>query len=256
MSNRLYYKERVKGMEELDLKQLFKIFWNKRLHIITIVLIFLVIGSVYTFAFVKPKYQSYTTLLLVQTGASEENEGIASNKKITQSDLNLNQELVSTYSELVKTKNVLREVIRNLKLRINEEELKKNVTVSLVKDTELIKITVTSSNALDAKNIANEIAKIFSQRVSTWYQIDNINVVDEAEEATEPYNISHMKDIVIFMAIGLVIAIVYVLIVNLFDTTVKSSEEIEKELEVSVLVSVPEVKEVSNGLIYGKGGIY
>ena len=243
-------------MEELDLKQLFKVFWNKRLHVIVIMLIFLIIGSVYTFAFVKPKYKSYTTLLLAQNGAVSESEDSAVPKEITQSDLKLNQELISTYSELVKTKNVLREVIRNLKLRINEDELRKNVTVSLVDDTALIKITVTSDNAVDAKNIANEIARIFSERVALWYKIDNINIVDDAEEATAPYNISHIKDIAIFMVIGVVVGIIYVLISNMFDTTVKSSEEIEKELEISVLVSIPEIKEGSDGSIYGKGGIY
>ena len=238
-------------MEELDLKQLFKIFWNKRLHIIAIILLFLVIGSVYTFAFVKPKYKSYTTLVLAQTDVM-----VSENDKqqgITQSDLTLNQKLVSTYSELVKTKNVLREVISELKLNVEEEELKKNVTVKLVEDTELIQITVTNKNALDAKNIANKIAEIFSDRIKEIYKINNITIVDEAEEATEPYNINHIRDLAIFMAIGLVVAVIYVLLTNLLDSTVKSAEDIEKELEVSVLASIPMLKDEKS---LNKGGRY
>ena len=244
-------------MEELDLKQLFKIFWNKRLQIISIVLVFLIIGSIYSFAFVKPKYQSYTTLVLAQSDVmTKEGENIVqtSAQGITQSDLTLNQKLVSTYSELVKTKNVLREVIKKLKLDVEEEDLRKNVKVSLVEDTELIKITVTNKNALDAKNIANEIAKIFSERVAEIYNINNVYIVDEAEEATTPYNISHIKDILIFAAVGLVIAIIYVLLANLLDTTVKSAEDIEKELEVSVLASIPVLKDEK--IQNSKGGVY
>ena len=236
-------------MEELDLKQLFKIFWNKRLHIITIVLVFLIIGSIYSFAFVKPRYQAYTTLVLAQSNT----DGNSATQEITQSDLTLNQKLVSTYSELVKTKNVLREVIKELRLKVNEEELRKNVTVSLVKDTELIKITVTNKNALDAKNIANKTAEIFSDRVKDIYNIDNVYIVDEAEESSKPYNINHVKDLVIFMAIGLVVAVVYVLLANLLDTTVKSAEDIEKELEISVLASIPTIKDEKS---LSKGGIY
>ena len=245
-------------MEELDLKQLFKIFWNKRLHIITIVLVFMLIGTVYSYAFVKPKYQAYTTLLLAQSDIKKDTEKVpgAQNTQtqggITQSDLTLNQKLVSTYSELVKTKNVLREVIKNLRLTVSEDTLKKNVSVSLVKETELIKITVTNRNALDAKNIANEIAKIFSQRVSEIYNISNVYIVDEAEEPVAPYNISHARDIAIFAAIGLVVAIAYVLLANLFDTSVKSAEDIEKELDISVLASIPELKDGTPS----KGGIY
>ncbi len=238
-------------MEELDLKQLFKIFWNKRLQIIAIVLVFLIIGSIYSFAFVKPKYKSYTTLVLAQSGGVSNTDDA---QGITQSDLTLNQKLVSTYSELVKTKNVLREVIKELSLTIEEEELRKNVTVSLVEDTELIKITVTNENALDAKNIANKIAKIFSERVSEIYNISNVYIVDEAEEATGPYNINHIKDIAIFMIIGLVISVIYVLITNLLDTTVKSAEDIEKELGITVLASIPEIKDEKNPIY--KGGIY
>lgn len=238
-------------MEELDLKQLFKIFWNKRLHIIAIVLLFLVIGSVYSFAFVKPKYKAYTTLVLAQADVMvPENE---SQQGITQSELTLNQKLVPTYSELVKTKNVLREVIRELKLNVDEDELKKNVTVKLVEDTELIQITVTNKNALDAKNIANKIAEIFSDRIKDIYKINNITIVDEAEEPSAPYNINHIRDIAIFMAIGLVVAVIYVLLTNILDSTVKSAEDIEKELEVSVLASIPMLKDEKS---LNKGGRY
>ena len=238
-------------MEELDLKQLFKIFWNKRLHIITIVLLFLIIGTIYSFAFVKPKYKAYTTLVLAQSDVMVPEGDKA--QGITSTELTLNQKLVPTYRELVKTKNILREVIRELRLKVNEEELRKNVTVNLVEDTELIKITVTNKNALDAKNIANKIAEIFSDRVSEIYKINNITIVDEAEEPAEPYNINHIKDIAIFMVIGLVISIVYVLLANLLDTTVKSADDIEKELEVSVLASIPTIKDEKT---MSKGGIY
>lgn len=238
-------------MEELDLKQLFKIFWNKRLHIITIVLLFLIIGTIYSFAFVKPKYKAYTTLVLAQSDVMVPEGDKA--QGITSTELTLNQKLVPTYSELVKTKNILREVIRELRLKVNEEELRKNVTVNLVEDTELIKITVTNKNALDAKNIANKIAEIFSDRISEIYKINNITIVDEAEEPAEPYNINHIKDIAIFMVIGLVISIVYVLLANLLDTTVKSADDIEKELEVSVLASIPTIKDEKT---MSKGGIY
>ena len=236
-------------MEELDLKQLFKIFWNKRLHIISIMLVFLIIGSVYSFAFVKPKYKSYTTLVLAQA------DTVANNGEsgITQTEVTLNQKLVPTYSELIKTKNVLRQVIDELKLNIGEDELKKNVTVKSVKDTELIQITVTSKNPTDAKNIANKIAEIFSDKIKEIYNINNITIVDQAEESKNPCNINHVRDLAIFLAAGLVVAVIYVLLANLLDTTVKSAEDIEKELRVSVLVSIPEIKDDSK---MSKGGMY
>lgn len=237
-------------MEELDLKQLVNIFWNKRLHVISIVLIFLIIGTVYTFLFVTPKYKSYTSLVLARSESTKENETDTST--ITQTDITLNQKLVSTYSELVKSKNVLREVIKNLNINESEENLKDNITVSAVKDTELIQITVTNYYPDRASDIANEIAKVFTKKVGEIYNINNVYIVDEAERANTPYNINHIKDIAIFIAIGLIVSVVYVLISNLLDTTVKSAEDIEKELGVVSLASIPLLKDDTKKM---KGGI-
>lgn len=237
-------------MEELDLKQLVNIFWSKRLHVISIVLIFLIIGTVYTFLFVTPKYKSYTSLVLARSESTKENETDTST--ITQTDITLNQKLVSTYSELVKSKNVLREVIKNLNINESEENLKDNITVSAVKDTELIQITVTNYYPDRASDIANEIAKVFTKKVGEIYNINNVYIVDEAERANTPYNINHIKDIAIFIAIGLIVSVGFVLISNLLDTTVKSAEDIEKELGVVALASIPLLKDDTKKM---KGGI-
>lgn len=237
-------------MEELDLKQLVNIFWNKRLHVISIVLIFLIIGTVYTFLFVTPKYKSYTSLVLARSESTKENETDTST--ITQTDITLNQKLVSTYSELVKSKNVLREVIKNLNINESEENLKDNITVSAVKDTELIQITVTNYYPDRASDIANEIAKVFTKKVGEIYNINNVYIVDEAERANTPYNINHIKDIAIFIAIGLIVSVGYVVVSNLLDTTVKSAEDIEKELGVVAIASIPLLKDDTKKM---KGGI-
>ena len=221
-------------MEELDLKQLIGIFWNKKLEIILIVAIFIIIGVIYTIAFTTPMYSSSTTLVLASSSGNQ-----SSTNTITATDITVNSKLVSTYSELVKSKNVLREVLDNLNMDINEEELRNNVKVNSVKDTELIEITVTTKEASIAPKIANEIAKVFTDKVKEIYNIENVQVVDEAEVNNTPSNINHKKDVVIFAFIGMVIAIIYVLVANMLDTTVKTSEEVEKEFKLPVLASIP-----------------
>ncbi len=224
-------------MEELDLKELFNLFWNKKLQIILIVLIFIVLGVIYTVGFTTPMYTSSTTLLLAGT---EKQEGQAqTTNSITATDITINSNLVSTYSELVKSKNVLSQVISNLGIDINEDELRKNISVTAVKDTELIEIAVTTQNPEYAPRIANETAKVFIQKVAEFYNINNVHIVDEAEISQEPSNINHQKDIIIFAFIGLVVAVVYVLVANMLDTTIKTAEEIEKYFKVPVLASVP-----------------
>ncbi len=237
-------------MEELDLKQLVNIFLNKRLQIISIVLIFLIIGIIYTFMFITPKYKSYTSLVLAKS--DNVSEDAKDTSTITQTDITLNQKLVSTYSELIKSKNVLREVIKNLNINEDEENLKGNITVSAVKDTELIQITVTNYYPDRASDIANEIAKVFTKKVGEIYHINNVYIVDEAESSYIPYNINHVKDIIIFMVVGFVVSTSYVLVANLLDTTIKTAEDVEKQIDVTVLASIPVLKDDTRKM---KGGV-
>lgn len=225
-------------MEELDLKELFNIFWSKKVQIILIVLIFAVIGVIYTMGFVTPVYTSSTTLVLATS--NRDNQGTTNTtNSITTSDITLNSNLVSTYSVLVRSKDVLGQVISNLGIDISWEELRNNVTVSSVEDTEVLEISVTNLNPEYAADIANEIAKVFTDKVGEIYNINNVHVVDEAETPNEPSNINYQKNIVIFAFIGAVIAVLYVLIANMLDTTIKTADDIEKQFKLPVLASIP-----------------
>lgn len=224
-------------MEEIDLKELFEILWHKKVQIILIILIFMVIGVIYSVGFVTPMYSSSTTLVLAGTASSTEEQ---STNTITTADLTINSKLVATYSKLVKSKNILGQVISNLGINVNEEQLRQNVQVTSVEDTELIEITVSNENAEYAAKIANEIASVFEEKIAKEiYNINNVHIVDEATVSTEPSNVNHVKDIVIFAFIGAVVAVTYVLIANMLDTTVKTQEDIEKGIKIPVLASIP-----------------
>ena len=218
-------------MEELDLKELFELFMSKIFQIILIVVITVGIGIVYTLGFVNPKYSAKTTLVLATAGESD--------KSITTTDVNLNSKLVSTYSEIVKSDSVIGLVIDNLKLDMQPKTLKSAVSVSAVEDADIIRITVTTEDADESTRIANEIATVFSDKVKEIYKIDNINILDQATPNYTPSNINHTKDVAIFAFGGIVIAVGYVLIMNMLDTTVKSAEDIEKGMGLPVLVSIP-----------------
>ena len=229
-------------MEELDLKELFELFWSKKFTIIITVLLFAVIGFIYSLGFVTPRYKSSTTLVLTKTESSseEKKDPLAdTTDSITTTDITINSKLVATYSELIKSKAVIREVLSNLGIKdLGEEDVRKNVTVSSLKDTEVIEITVANENATYAAKIANGIADVFTKKVDEIYNIKNVHIVDKAEIAEGPYNINHKKDIAIFALIGLVVAAGYILLANMLDTTVKTTDDIEKNLELPVLASI------------------
>ena len=55
--------------EEIDLKNIFSMFWERRIGIIIIFLVCLVVGYVYTTFFVTPLYQATSTAILTSNSA-------------------------------------------------------------------------------------------------------------------------------------------------------------------------------------------
>ena len=225
-------------MEELDLKELFLIFWNRKLEILLIIVISLIAGIIYSYFYLQPVYKASTALILVQSSATVDEEGQTS---ITQTDLTLNSKLVSTYSEIMKRKSVLSKVVSNLGMpESSMASIKQNVSIKALSDTEIIEITAKNQDPEKAALIANEIAKVFSEKIVEIYNISNIYILDRAEAETNPCNINHSKDLVIFAFIGIVISIVVCLISNMLDTTIKTEEDVEKTTGLLVLTSIPD----------------
>lgn len=221
--------------EEIDLKSILKMLWDRKIGIIVIFLVCLVAGYLYTTFFVTPVYQATSTAILT-TNTNNEEPGQTS---VTQSEVTLNNSLLSTYREIATSDSVLSKVINNLGLNISNTALKGQITVTSATNSQVIQITVENANAELAVRIANEIRQVFTDRVAELYDMQNIKPLDDAKIPTSPSNINHMRDLIIFAGIGIVLAVVYVFIANLLDNTVKSSNDIEKATGLNVIAEIP-----------------
>lgn len=225
-------------MEEINLKDLFGYFISK-IFIVIISCALLILGSVIYSEFIKkPMYSSYTTIVLTR---SDDNEN---DSTITQNDIALNQKLVSTYREIIKSRRVLGKVIENLSLDTTVDELGKYVSVTNEEDTELIRISVNYTNRDDAANIANEIARVFGNEIMDIYNIKNVSVIDVAIASKDPYNMNTLKDVIIAALIGVVFGFGVVFVMFYFDTTIKNPDEIQEKIGLPLLGVVPKVDSI------------
>lgn len=133
----------------------------------------------------------------------------------------------------------MQKVIDTEGLDYTVNELSEKVTVTSVQDTELIKISVSDRNSVTAMKIANDIVPVFSEEVKRIYKIDNVSVLDEAVEASKPYNINYVKENLIYILVGFVLASAIIFVIYYFDTTIKSSEIVEDKLGLTVIGIVP-----------------
>lgn len=161
------------------------------------------------------------------------------NSTITSNDITINSKLISTYTELIKSDNVLRDVIHNLGIEKSIDTLRNNISVYSVTGTELIGITVRNQDKEASSMIANEISKVFTEKVKELYNIDNVHILNQAEIPDKPSNMNHSKDILLFTFFGVLVSTIYVFILNMTDTTIKTSENIEEEFELPILATIP-----------------
>ncbi len=227
-------------MEEINLKELFDYFIDKIKYIIIATLVCCLIGGIYTKFLTIPMYKSSTTVIL---GSNQEGTGI------TQSDISINNNLVSTYAEIIKSRRVLEQVQKELNESYTYKELASEISVSSINNTQIIKITVSDNNALNAKIIANLVAKVFTVEVPELYNLDNVHILDVAIEEDEPYNINVAKSSIIGGVLGLVLSSGIFFVIYYFDRTAKSVEQVEEVLQMPILGSVEETRNLKEELV-------
>ena len=210
-------------MEQIDLAEFFRYYLSKIIIVVIGIGLLVVAGNIYSLIARSPLYESNTTIVL----ASESKDSAT----YTQNDLQL--------SQIIKSRKVMQKVIDTEGLDYTVNELSENVTVTSVQDTELIKISVSDRNSATAMKIANDIVPVFSEEVKRIYKIDNVSVVDEAVEASKPYNINYVKENLIYILVGFVLASAIIFVIYYFDTTIKSSEIVEDKLGLTVIGIVP-----------------
>jgi len=223
-------------MEEVDLKELLLYFYKRIVIIVGIIFLCVLVGFVYTMFIKIPVYEGKTTLLMINKNLDSSGSG-----SVTQSDISLNQKLVATYTQIVKSRKVLNQVINNLNLKCTYSQLYSRVSVSNISDTEIIKIIVSDSNPEKAAVIANTVASVFSNEISNIYHLENVTIIDSAEPAKSPYNINLFKTLCICFIGGIAISFMLLFILYYFDTSIKSQEEVEQRLEIAVIGNVPQV---------------
>ncbi len=220
-------------MDEINLKELFRYILAKCYIVLLVLVAVFSVGVLYSVYLKTPMYKSSTKAVLTFEKDSK--------STITTNDVTLSNNLVKTYAEIAKSKNVLDKVANNLKLEGGAEALSSKVTVSPAANTQLITITVADSDAERAQKIANEIAKVFKSEIINIYKIDNVQIVDKADLASSAYNINVASSAFKYFVAGLAMGIGVVLVMFYLDNTIKSSQVVEDKVGLVVLGVVPEM---------------
>lgn len=205
------------------------------------IIIFIFLGGAAGFTWTKvqqtisPVYQS-SGIIMVSTETS-------SSQTPAQADYTLANNLTNTVVAFIKTNAVLDNV------KAVQPDFKSNkLTVTNTTGNLMITVKYSSKDPKESKVMVDtvmECAVTEANRLRTednkpvYHMLnDNLNIVDTAKEGKQ---ISHtVRNLALGLGAGVVAAFLYVFIREMLDNTFKSSEEIERSLNIPVLAGIPD----------------
>lgn len=171
---------------------------------------------------------------------------------LTSSDLQASQALVETYARILTSRSVLVSAAEQADIEYGYEELKKMADTNIVGDTEVISMEVTTEDPEESLKLALAIEEIASEKVAAIVEGSSMKTIDEPILADKPYGPGFGKNLILGILTGTVLAVIGVLFVEVMDDRVKSEEELEERLGITILGTIPDLESASHHS-YGYG---
>lgn len=215
---------------EIDLVELLGVILHNLWIIIVSGVIVAAVALLVSYFIITPKYESVTKIYVISKTNAD---------TMTYSDLQAGSTLTKDYKELVKSRPVLEEVLAETGIDVELKNLEEQITVEVPQDTRIVSITVEDKDPYEARIIADSVRIAASKHIQEVMDTEAVNVVEEASLPIEKSSPSILKNTAIGYAVGLFLAIAIVIINYIMDDTIKTPDDVEKFLGVSVLGSIP-----------------
>mgnify|MGYP000994336654 CR=1 FL=1 len=224
--------------EGITLQELLKIVWNNIILIMLVTLWVTVIGIIYTFVIVAPKYTAQTAVM-VQVDWSQ-------SQMTEQSAISVANALMTTYKDFVISELILDSVIADVEglAGVSPSQLKKMITISSTTGAYMIYIAVEHPSPELAQEIADQIVEnsisIADDEEQGFLFLQNkLKLVYPAKLPILPSSPNKALNVVISGLIGGIISLGIVFLKELFNNKFLTKEDLEKFLNLRVVATVP-----------------
>ncbi|WP_308638428.1 YveK family protein [Paenibacillus silvisoli] len=222
----------------MELKDLMKIIRKRLLLISVIVIAACALTGVKTFLYTDPVYQATAKLIVSQ---SFEVDGT---RTIDWNVIQSNIKLISSYKEIMNSSAILNKVIVQYpELHATPGEISSALQVSSASDSQVMNIEVKSTSVERAVNIVNAVATVFKNEIPSIMKVDNVTILTEAnaDASAAPINKSPIFYIILSFIVSLMLAIGLVFLLDYFDDTIKSEDDVLKSLDLPMLSHITRI---------------
>ncbi|HEW7542098.1 TPA: capsular biosynthesis protein CpsC [Streptococcus pneumoniae] len=218
---------------EIDVFQLFKTLWQRKLMILLVALVTSAGAFAYSTFIVKPEYTSTTRIYVVNRNQGDK-------PGLTNQDLQAGTYLVKDYREIILSQDALEKVATNLKLDMPAKTLASKVQVAVPADTRIVSISVKDKQPEEASRIANSLREVAAEKIVAVTRVSDVTTLEEARPATTPSSPNVRRNSLFGFLGGAVVTVIAVLLIELLDTRVKRPKDVEDVLKIPLLGLVPD----------------
>ena len=222
----------VREMEEIDLLELFRAILKHIKLIIVLCILFGLGGFFGTKLLIAPTYTASTSIYLTPQ--------INESGSLDYSSQMANGLLVTNVVNLLTQNNIMSEVAKDVGLE-NSDSVKKVLDITNESNTQIIKISATTTDPKLSKDIANSTVSTFINRMQKNLNVRNIEVVDKAKLSYVPSGPNVKKNTMLATIVGFVLGCGYAVLKFLLDNRLRTKEEAEKYLGIPVFCEIPEL---------------
>lgn len=160
---------------------------------------------------------------------------------VTNGDMEASTALTRDYQELIQSRTVIEQVIVKLQLDIEYEDLLKKLTILAPSETRVIYITVSDEDPYLAAEIADEVREVSAQHIQKVMSTQSVNVVDYANIPDTPAGVGSVKYALLADIVAVFLVLVTVTVKGLVNDKIKSTEDVERYLNISTLGMIPAI---------------
>jgi len=238
------------GEIEIDLKRLINAVLSKAWLISLVAVFCAAVSFAYTLFMVTPLYQSSAMFYVNNTDISVGSAKLSLNA----ADISASRGLVDTYIVILNTRETMLDVVDYADVDLSYSQIMGMVSAEAVDETEVFRVTVTSSDPEQAEEIANAIAYILPKRISSIVEGSSAKVVDAAVVPSAPSSPNYTKNTILGFLLGCVAMAGIVVVRELMNIAIRSEEDIAQSCKYPVLASVPDMEsQIKGGYYYGYG---
>ena len=222
---------------QIDLMQLIRVLLRNLKYVILVTVLAGILGYIGNSMLVTPIYEAGAKMIVNTRKDDTQN--------VTNDQINSAKNLVETYSLIIRSRDVLNQVISDLNLSESYGQLSGRVKVTPVNETTVIQITVQHTSRETALAVASKIVEIAPDAILEKVVAGSVRTVEQPYVGDHPVSDGPLYNAVLAAMVGFILVCGVIVVVYMADNTYKNEMDIQRDLNFPLLGVIPTAEGVA-----------